>query len=296
MSKAGSSLLRATFVRAADWARRQDPQLARIYHVQMTERGKDHLGALCVVAANLAEQTWAVMDRGMPYVVCDTQDNPVTPEEARVIIAERFTVNEEVRQRRRSKKRSGKAPRKSSQDIRSSALEAQANGATFPRVNPRATERTGSRGLLDKAIPDRESEVSLRQLLEHVEGLVGDDALEPGVLLLQFFQALGAVGLHAAVLAPPAGPGRLGDLEGAQDLGQVLALVQHPLTFAELADDLLGGVAVALHRGESSFRPILGLGLPQQLDHYPGPPSRAQASVGGESRMRTVGLEPGAVP
>jgi len=83
MSKAGPRLLRATLVRAADWARKQDPQLARIYHVQMTERGKDHLGALCVVAANLAERAWAVMDRGMPYVVCDTEGRPVTPEEAK---------------------------------------------------------------------------------------------------------------------------------------------------------------------------------------------------------------------
>ncbi|MGE5289607.1 MAG: transposase [Micromonosporaceae bacterium] len=32
MSKAGPSLLRATFVRAADTARKQDPQLARIYY------------------------------------------------------------------------------------------------------------------------------------------------------------------------------------------------------------------------------------------------------------------------
>ena len=35
MSKAGSSLLRTTLVRAADTARKQDPQLARIYYVQM---------------------------------------------------------------------------------------------------------------------------------------------------------------------------------------------------------------------------------------------------------------------
>jgi transposase len=47
MSKAGSSLLRTTLVRAADTARKQDPQLARIYYVQMVERGKNHLGALC---------------------------------------------------------------------------------------------------------------------------------------------------------------------------------------------------------------------------------------------------------
>src|SRR5207244_7659304 len=51
MSKAGSSLLRTTLIRAADTARRQDPQLARIYWVQMVERGKDHIGALCVVAS-----------------------------------------------------------------------------------------------------------------------------------------------------------------------------------------------------------------------------------------------------
>ena len=39
MSKAGPSLLRATLFRAAGTARRQDPQLARIYYLQMTERG-----------------------------------------------------------------------------------------------------------------------------------------------------------------------------------------------------------------------------------------------------------------
>ncbi|HEX2701460.1 MAG TPA: transposase [Acidimicrobiales bacterium] len=110
MSKAGSSLLRTTMVRAADNARRIDPQLARIYWVQMTERGKGHVGALCVVAANLAERAWAVMDRGMPYVICDTDGRPVTPAEARAIIAEHWTVSPDVRARRRSKK-VGKAPK-----------------------------------------------------------------------------------------------------------------------------------------------------------------------------------------
>ena len=110
MSKAGSSLLRSTLVRAADHARKQDPQLARTYYVQMVERGKDHLGALCVVAANLAERAWAVMDRGMPYVICGTDGRPVTPEEATAVIAEHWTVPATVRARRRSKK-VGKAPK-----------------------------------------------------------------------------------------------------------------------------------------------------------------------------------------
>jgi transposase len=109
MSKAGSSLLRTTLVRAADNARKVDPQLARIYYVQMVERGKDHLGALCVVAAHLAERFWAVMARGMPYIICDTDGRPVEPDQARTIIAEHWTVPTDVRARRRSKK-VGKAP------------------------------------------------------------------------------------------------------------------------------------------------------------------------------------------
>jgi transposase len=108
ISKAGNRLLRTTLVRAADHARRLDPQLARIYWIQMVQRGKDHLGALCVVAAHLAERAWVVMDRGTPYVVCDTDATPVTPTQAKQIIAERWTVPEEVRRRRRHKK--GKAP------------------------------------------------------------------------------------------------------------------------------------------------------------------------------------------
>jgi transposase len=111
MSKAGSSLLRTTLVRAADNARRQDPQLAAIYYQQMTQRGKDHLGALCVTAATLAERAWTVMRRGTPYAICDTDGQPVTTTQAKAIIAERWTVPPEVRARRRGKK-TGKAPQK----------------------------------------------------------------------------------------------------------------------------------------------------------------------------------------
>jgi len=111
ISKAGPSLLRTTLVRAADNARRQDPQLARIYYQQMTERGKDHLGAICVVAASLAERAWTVMRRGTPYIICDTDGQPVSPAQAKAIIAERWTVPPDVRARRRSKKK-GKAPQK----------------------------------------------------------------------------------------------------------------------------------------------------------------------------------------
>ena len=76
----------------------------------MTERGATHLKACCVVAGHLAERAWTVLNRGTPYVICDNDGNPVTTQEAKRIIAERWTVPEEVRKRRRSRKTAGRAP------------------------------------------------------------------------------------------------------------------------------------------------------------------------------------------
>ncbi|MDQ6527525.1 transposase [Nocardioides sp. LHD-245] len=136
MSKAGSSLLRTTLIRAADTARKQDPQLARIYYVQMVERGKDHLGALCVVAASLAERFWTVMNRAMPYVIRDTDGRLVDPAEAKHLIAQHWTVPPEVRARRRSKK-AGKAPQKvpTGQSRRGDLPHPQSSTATSSNVN-----------------------------------------------------------------------------------------------------------------------------------------------------------------
>jgi hypothetical protein len=110
MSKAGPSRLRSAFVRAADTARRPDLQLARIYYLQMTERGATCLKACCVAAGHLAERAWTVLNRGTPYVTCGNNSGPVTTAEAKEIIAEKWTVPEDVRKRRRSRKLAGKAP------------------------------------------------------------------------------------------------------------------------------------------------------------------------------------------
>jgi transposase len=109
MSKAGPGLLRTTLIRAADSARKQDPQLARLYWQQMVERGANHIKALCVVAAHLGERAWRVMQRGEPYVVRDVDGRVVSHLEAMAIISERWTVPEQARRRRRSQKK-GKAP------------------------------------------------------------------------------------------------------------------------------------------------------------------------------------------
>ncbi len=110
ITKAGNRKLRRLLYRAADTARKHDPQLARIYYVQMVQRGANHTKALAVVAAHLARRLWRVLERQTPYIVCDTDGRPVTPDQAKQIIAERYTVPEEIRRRRRSKKKAGKAP------------------------------------------------------------------------------------------------------------------------------------------------------------------------------------------
>jgi transposase len=112
ISKAGSRRLRTQLVLSANVARKVDPQLAAIYWTQMVERGAHHNKAVCVVAARLAERAWTVMARGQPYVIQDLDGTPVSAAEARAIIAARYTVPIEIRQRRSShpRRRAGKSP------------------------------------------------------------------------------------------------------------------------------------------------------------------------------------------
>ena len=106
MSKAGSSLLPTTLVGAADTAGKQDPQLAAVSLTQMAERGKNHIGALWVVAAELA---FVVMRTGTLPEVRDTDGRLVATEEAKETVARRLSVTADIRARRRSTK-AGRAP------------------------------------------------------------------------------------------------------------------------------------------------------------------------------------------
>jgi len=76
--------------------------------------------------------------------------------------------------------------------------------------------------------------------------------LEAGVHLLQLSEPFGFLSLYAAVLLFPAVPGRLGDLNGAADVGNGLALGDQLLSGFELADDLLSCVADSFHGGVPS--------------------------------------------
>ena len=107
-----------------------------------------------MVAANLVERAWAVMDRGMPYVICDIDGRPVTPEEAKAVIAENWTVPADVRARRRSKK-AGKAPKKFLAGRSRPRAGSAGNGATFPGEHRRSLAPAAS-SELEHQCPEEE--------------------------------------------------------------------------------------------------------------------------------------------
>jgi hypothetical protein len=95
----------------------------------MVQRGANHTKALAVVAVHLARRLWRVLERQTPYVVCDIDGRPVTRDQAKQVIAERYTVPAEIRRRRRSKK-AGKAPH---QVLKGHAIKPSTQGAGSTR-------------------------------------------------------------------------------------------------------------------------------------------------------------------
>jgi len=93
----------------AEVMRQWDPQIAAIYQDQMMNKGKHHCQAVCACATHLLDRVRAVLRDGRPYELRDVDGRPVTWQEARAIIAERYHVPDEVRQR--NSKRVRKAQR-----------------------------------------------------------------------------------------------------------------------------------------------------------------------------------------
>ena len=87
---------------AAGQARRIDPTLAAKYHRLMTEAGKHHNSALCHIATTLLTRIIACWRAGQPYELRDVDGTPVTIEQARAIIAERYAIPKDIRARRKT--------------------------------------------------------------------------------------------------------------------------------------------------------------------------------------------------
>ena len=150
MSKAGASWLRDQLVMSANVARRIDPELARIYYVQMVERGAHHNKAVCIVASHLAGRAWTTLRRGRPYVLRDLDGTEVSVAEGKAIVAEHFTVPEDVRRRRRTRKTRGKAPQVLEARVESASRRGDKRG-DLPRGPISSSASTPSRGTLVSA-------------------------------------------------------------------------------------------------------------------------------------------------
>jgi hypothetical protein len=99
ISQAGPDLIKKFAYLDADVARRYDPQLAALYYDQMVNKGKHHTQAVCAVATHLLDRVRVILTHERAYELRDVDGTPLTPQQARQIIAERYTVPEEVRRR-----------------------------------------------------------------------------------------------------------------------------------------------------------------------------------------------------
>lgn len=112
ITQAGPDPVKKYAFLGAETARQWDPQIAAIYYDQMVNKGKHHLQAVCACAAHLLDRIRVILLEDRPYELRDVDGTPVTPEQAREIIAARYTVPEEVRRRSSHRARREQAERR----------------------------------------------------------------------------------------------------------------------------------------------------------------------------------------
>jgi transposase len=104
ITQAGPRLIKKFAFLDAEAARQCDPQIAALYYDQMVHRGKHHIQAICTCSSHILDRVGVVLREKRPYVLQDVDGTPISKEQARKIIAERYTVPEEVRRRNSKRK------------------------------------------------------------------------------------------------------------------------------------------------------------------------------------------------
>jgi transposase len=112
ISQAGPDPIKKYGFLGAETARQWDPQIAAIYHDQMMNKGNHHTQAVCACATHLLDRVRVILLEDRPYELRDVDGTPVTHQQARAIIAERYTVPDEVRQRNNHRARRERARRR----------------------------------------------------------------------------------------------------------------------------------------------------------------------------------------
>jgi transposase len=111
ISKAGPDLVKKYAYLDADTARQWDPQIAALYYDQMMNKGNHHTQAVCACATHLLDRVRVILTEDRAYELRDVDGTPVTPEQARAIVLERYIVPKEVRQRNTRRARRQRAER-----------------------------------------------------------------------------------------------------------------------------------------------------------------------------------------
>jgi len=112
ISKAGPDLVKKFAYLDADAARHRDPQIAKLYYEQMVKKGNHHTQAVCACATHMLDRVFVILTEDRAYELRDVDGTPVTPQQARAIVTERYTVTEKVRQRSRNRARREQAEQK----------------------------------------------------------------------------------------------------------------------------------------------------------------------------------------
>jgi hypothetical protein len=107
LSQAGPNLVKKYAYLNADTARQRDPQIAAIYYDQMMHKGKHHTQAVCACATHLLDRVRVILTEDRAFELRDVDGSPLSRQQAREIVLERYTVPQNVRQRnnRRARRR-----------------------------------------------------------------------------------------------------------------------------------------------------------------------------------------------
>jgi transposase len=112
-TKRGDALLREALFISANQARRLDPTLAAAYHRLMVHAGKHHTSALCHIAATLLTRVAACWKTQTPYQLRDVDGRVIDKDQARAIIADRYTIPDQLRRSRATTTGTGRRSKES---------------------------------------------------------------------------------------------------------------------------------------------------------------------------------------
>lgn len=83
---------------------------------------------MCTCATHLLDRIWTILKEDRPYELRDVDGTPVTAEQARQIITERYTVTKELRQRNNQRSRRERRERQAEKKLKRQSAPIRVRG------------------------------------------------------------------------------------------------------------------------------------------------------------------------